>query len=68
MLCRFPRRSPTSRKGMPQELEDKFFGKEEYTFINVSATCAGAVAVQCVLRNKYFEVGRRGVHVHQRGK
>ena len=53
---------------MPQELEDKFFGKEEYTFINVSATCAGAVAVQCVLRNKYFEVGRRGVHVHQRGK
>lgn len=29
-------RSPTSRKGMPQELEDKYFGNQEFTFINAS--------------------------------
>ncbi|PRW56134.1 hypothetical protein C2E21_5068 [Chlorella sorokiniana] len=27
--------SPTSRKGMPQELEEQYYGKDDYTFINV---------------------------------
>lgn len=38
LLCHavpMPCRSPTSRKGMPQELEEKYYGKEEFTFINV---------------------------------
>ena len=36
-------RSPTSRKGMPQELEEQYYGNDEYTFINASggAVCVG---------------------------
>ena len=36
-----PHRSPNSRKGMPQELEEKYYGNEQYTFINVSSVMQG---------------------------